>query len=222
MAKLAIFDIDGTLLDSNDAHALSWLAAFESQGITVPYDRIRQGIGMGGDHFLKETAHIEEKSPIGEAVGKEKDRVFKKDFADALRAFPRAGDLVRELQKRGFQIAVATSAEHGDMKMSLDRIGISDSVTIHACADNVSKTKPDPDLLHSAVDKAGVHPRDAIFIGDTPYDIEAGRRAGVKTIGICAGGCTAEELLGATEVYSDPAELLELLDGSILRKADTV
>lgn len=203
-----LIDVDGTLLDSNAAHAQAWAQALQEHGINTDESRIRPLIGMGGDKLLPAVAKVEAGSSRGRAMTSRKQELF-----DALlpRLLPTRGAraLVEHLRRHGLEIVIATSAGGDEVSGLLQRAGIDDLIPKRTSSDDVDDSKPDPDVVKAALARAGATPDEAVFIGDTPYDIEAGNRAGVGVIGVrCGGYWQDSDLRGALTIVDDPADLL--------------
>ena len=207
-----LFDIDGTLVDSNDAHAGAWIKAFQEHGVTVDPDHVRLCIGMGGDKLMPEVSGIEEDSPRGEAIAKRRGEIFKEDFLPHLKPFAGASDLVAAIKKLGLTSIAASSASKKDLKALLAVAKVDSLLDDSTSSDDAEDSKPDPDIIQAALGKAKASPAEAIMIGDTPYDIEAASRAGVDTIAFRSGGWPDEELRGAIAIYDGPWDLLAKLD----------
>ena len=213
--KAIILDIDGTLVDSNDAHARSWQQAMKAYNYDVPYDQIRPLIGMGGDQLLPRVTGVEESSELGEKIAQKRKSIFHEEFLPHLQPFPGVRDLLQRLRDDGYRLLVATSATEEDLKPLLEITGASDLIDDTTSSSDADRSKPNPDIVQAALEKAGVDASDAIMIGDTPYDIQAAARSGVRIIGLRGGGW--QELPGALAVYDDPADLLRRYDDSPLR-----
>lgn len=209
-----IFDIDGTLIDSNDAHAEAWRLGLKENGIEVDFASVRKLIGMGGDQLLPVIADIDSESDLGREASKAKERIFKERFLGTLRPFPEARELVAELSGRGLKLAVASSAAKRELSEFLAIIGVEDYFEATTSADDAESSKPEPDIVLAALRRLGLSGDEVIMIGDTPYDIEAAERAGVRSIAVRCGGWKDRELSGASAVYDDPKDLLAKLDRS--------
>ena len=214
-----IFDVDGTLVDSNDAHARAWVAAFAEHGITVAYESVRRAIGMGGDKLMPLVAGLEEDSPEGKRIAKRRGEIFRAVWLPQLKPFPRTRELVRRVSESGVSLAVASSATEEELHPLLDAAGVSDLIPTRTSSDDAEKSKPDPDILKAALQRTGCSAEQAIMIGDTPYDVEAAGRAGVRIIALECGGWGRADLRNATEVYRDASELLDRYEVSILARA---
>jgi HAD superfamily hydrolase (TIGR01509 family) len=212
-----LLDIDGTLIDSNDAHARSWVETFAEFGYDVPFEKVRPLIGMGGDKLLAEAVGVEEESDEGKQMSRRRRERFLADYLPTLRPFPKARALVERMRDDGLTIVVATSANEDEMTPLLERAGVADLVEAATSSSDAEHSKPDPDIVKAALDRAG-HPAGAtVMLGDTPYDVEAAGRAGVAVIAFrCGGWWTDADLAGAIAIYDGPADLLARLDRSPL------
>jgi len=210
-----ILDVDGTLVDSNDAHARAWVQAFADHGITVAFDLVRRAIGMGGDKLMPAVAGIEEDSETGEKIGERRGEIFRQSFLPHLQPFPGVRALVERFAQDGFALAVASSAKKEELDPLLDVAGVSTLLPQRTSSDDAERSKPDPDIVQAALKQAGTDPAASIMLGDTPYDVEAALRAGIRIVGLECGGWGRSDLKGAAEVYRDPADLLQRYDGSI-------
>jgi HAD superfamily hydrolase (TIGR01549 family) len=214
--KTVLFDIDGTLVDSNYLHIDTWDRALTAVGHPVDVWRIHRAIGMDSGKLLERLLG-EKADSLGESA-KEQHSALYMASADRLRAIGGANELVAELAKRGHQIVLATSAPEEELKMLLNVLDVDSSLTAVTSAEDVGTAKPDPDIIQSALDKVSVSADDAVMVGDSVWDIEAANRAGVVSVGLLSGGFGAEELrsAGAAAVYDSVADLLRQLDGSPL------
>ena len=212
--KAAILDVDGTLVDSNDAHAHAWVAAFDEAGIVVDFDAVRRSIGMGGDKLMPQVSGIDESSPMGDQISTRRGEIFTSTYLPALRAMPGARELVQHLLEQGYVIAVASSAAEDELQPLLQAAGVADLIHRRTSSDDAENSKPDPDILQAALREAGCEPSEAIMLGDTPYDVEAARRAKIAVVGLECGGWRQQDLAGAVAVYRDPAHLLVEFDRS--------
>jgi HAD superfamily hydrolase (TIGR01509 family) len=211
-----ILDVDGTLVDSNDAHARAWVEALKEGGFDVPFDRVRPLIGMGGDKLLPEVTGLQEEDPRAKRVGERRGEIFKARYLPSLRAFPRTRELLLRMRDQGLKLAVASSAEPEELKALLRIAGASDLIEGASSADDVESSKPDPDVVHAALGRLGLDPAEVVMIGDTPYDVEAATRAGVRAVAFRSGGWDHIRLAGALCVYDGPADLLARFDESPL------
>ena len=213
-----ILDIDGTLIDSNDAHAHSWIEAMAEQGYNVPFDKVRPLIGMGGDKVLPEVLGISKDSPQGKTIDQRRSEIFQQRYLSNVRAFPGAGELLQHMHDQGLKLVVATSSKQEELNKLLNIIGphVSDLFQQETTSSDAPQSKPNPEVVDVALQKSDLKPDTAIMIGDTAFDIEAAAKAGVKTIAFRCGGWSDSDLKGAIAIYNDPADLLAHYDESPL------
>ncbi len=204
-----LFDIDGTLIDSNNAHATAWMRALREYGRRVDITQVRPLIGMGGDKLLPAIAGIEEDSPDGKAIAARKKQLFNQ-MLPWLSATRGARSLLEYLRDRGIDRVIATSAGDEEMEALLKQAGVDDLVAKRATKDDAAESKPDPDIVCAALARARSGPESSVMIGDTPYDIEAATRAGIKSVALrCGGHWSDEDLRGALYIFDDPQDLLD-------------
>jgi HAD superfamily hydrolase (TIGR01509 family) len=211
-----IFDIDGTLVDSNDAHANAWVDTFAEAGYDVPFDVVRPLIGMGGDKLLPDTIGLKHDSREGKALSARRSEVFREKYLPGLRALRGSRALVERVRRDGLKPVVATSAKDEELKGLLKAAEVADLMEEKATASDAKRSKPDPDIVEAAIKQAEIGASELIMIGDTPYDVEAAARAGVRIIGFRSGGWKDADLAGAVEIYDGPAHLLERYSSSVL------
>jgi HAD superfamily hydrolase (TIGR01509 family) len=211
-----IFDIDGTLVDSNDAHAQSWVDTFAEPGYNVPFDVVRPLIGMGGDKLLPKTIGIRHDSEEGKKLTTRRSEIFRKKYLPHLRPLEGSRALVARVRADGLKPIVATSAKDEELKGLLKAAEVADLMEEKATASDAKRSKPDPDIVEAAIEQAGIEAGDLVMIGDTPYDVEAAQRAGVRVIGFRSGGWKDADLAGAVEIYDGPAHLLANYASSLL------
>lgn len=203
-----IFDVDGTLVDSNDAHARAWVDALRDAGIVVELATVRRLIGMGGDKLLPEISGLSTESDQGKKIVRSRSEIFRASYQKTIRAFPGARELFLALAGDGVRLAVASSAREDELEPLLDIAGVNDLVEQKISSSDVESSKPDPDVVHAAIDRLGAAPATARLVGDTPYDLEAARRAGVGFIGFRSGGWADIDLDGALAIFDGPAAML--------------
>jgi HAD superfamily hydrolase (TIGR01509 family) len=208
------------LVRSNAEHARTWHEALAHAGVKVPLAVVRSLIGMGGDKILPHLAGLRDDSRAGKAIARDRARRFDRRFAK-VKPYPKARELIEALLARGIKVGVASSASRKDLRRTLDLVGVSELLSFQICADDAPESKPDPGIVTRAVKKAGVPKRRILFVGDTPYDVEAAALAGICCAAVLCGGVGAPVplggsyralLSGAIAHYADPAAMLaELL-----------
>jgi HAD superfamily hydrolase (TIGR01509 family) len=216
--KAVLFDIDGTLVDSNYLHIDAWDRALTEVGHPVNTWRIHRAIGMDSGKLL-EALLEDDVEALGDRAKEAHTRLYEA-AGDRLRSFGQAQELLRTLAERGYEVVLATSAPENELEMLRRTLDVEDAIATLTSAEDVAEAKPSPDIVQVALQKAGVAPDEAIFVGDTVWDVEAAGRAGVATIGLRSGGVSEGELrdAGAVAVYDDAAHLLAELDSSLLRR----
>lgn len=213
-----ILDVDGTLVDSNDAHARAWVDAFAEYGITVAYEPVRRAIGMGGDKLMPVVAGITEDSPEGQKIAERRGQIFKDVWLPRLQPFPGARALLERLTADGFTLAVASSAKESELHALLEVARVADLIPTRTSSDDADRSKPDPDIVRAPVKRAGCPRERTAMIGDTPYDVEAANRAHIQIIALTCGGWAPKDLETAAAIYADPADLLNQYPSSILAR----
>jgi HAD superfamily hydrolase (TIGR01549 family) len=218
--KAAIFDLDGTLLDSVDLHALAWQEALLKFGHEVSFEKVRGQIGKGGDKLIPVFLSADDQRDHGEELEEWRGSRFKTEYLPLVRPFSAVPDLLRRVREAGLQIAIASSAKKDEVDNYLDIARIIDLVDLTTSSDDVEESKPAPDIFEIVLKKLKIESAGAVAIGDTPYDAEAAGKAEVRTVGVLCGGFTEDELrkAGCAEVYPGPAALLACFERSLLRK----
>lgn len=210
----AIFDIDGTLVDSVDLHARAWQEAFEHFGYKLPFEEVRHEIGKGSDKLIPDLIGKDEARLVFDDLDKFRGKLWKSKYLDLVRPFPQVRELFEWIMRDGKQIVLASSAKSDELKRYKQIAGIDDLIEDEKgeiSADDVDRSKPSPDAIHAALDKLDCpDPKSVVMVGDTPWDVMAATKAGVKTIAVLCGGFLEEELLGAgaIAIYDDPADLV--------------
>ncbi|WP_042938274.1 HAD family hydrolase [Rhodococcus sp. AW25M09] len=209
-----LFDIDGTLVDSNFVHVSAWSRAFREAGRQVSAWRIHRCIGMDGSKLLESLVGSSDSALAAEAK-----RLHGEYYAAAstdLEVLPGARELLADIQSRGITVVLATSAPEAELSTLRDLLDVEDSVAVVTSGEDAEVAKPEPDIIAVALERAGVEPPRAVMVGDSVWDIEAAGRAGVRAIGVLSGGISRAELLdaGAVAVFDDPADLLANIENS--------
>ncbi len=213
MAKLeaVLFDIDGTLLDSNDANAYAWRKTFLEFGKDVPQPEIRASIGKGGDNLLPDFFSAEELEKLEETLGDRRSEIYQNDLLPKMKPFSLGRELGLRLRGDGIRIALASSAKAEELEVSKSLIGFEDLVEAETSTDDAENSKPDPDIFLAALKRLGnPDPARCLVVGDTPYDVRAARKAGMRAVAVLCGGFSRESLeeAGALALFGSPAELL--------------
>ncbi len=211
MPRAAILDVDGTLVDTNYHHALAWFRAFRKHGIVLPVWRLHRHVGMGGDKFVAALAGEEVEERLGDELRDEWERLFG-EVIDEVEPLDGARELVEDLKGRGLSVLLASSAIQEHLDHFLDLLDARELLDGWTTKDDVEATKPEPDLVQAALEKAGTG--EATMLGDTPWDVEAARKAGVETVCLVIGGFSEQELrdAGAAAVFESVEELRGRLD----------
>jgi HAD superfamily hydrolase (TIGR01509 family) len=217
MSSAVLFDIDGTLLDSNYLHALAWRRAFVDLGRNVPTARVHRHIGQGSELLLRELLPAADEATLAAAEKGHAEHF--QALKPELRAFDGARELLAAVAQRGPRVVLASSASALELPALLDALGGTEHVDVVTSSEDVTDAKPDPEIFRVAMARAGVSAGQAIAIGDTVWDVAAARRAGIGCVGVLTGGISRAELdeAGALAVYQDATDLLRGLDSGPLR-----
>jgi HAD superfamily hydrolase (TIGR01549 family) len=222
--KAVIFDVDGTLVDSVDLHAEAWQLAFEKFGKIVSFAEVRRQIGKGSDQLLPVFFSERELAEFGRELDSYRSELFKKDFLPRVKGFPRVRELFERIL-RDKQIALASSAKADELATYKRLAGIDDLINKETSSDDADKSKPFPDIFAAALAQLqNIAARDAIAVGDTPYDAQAAGKIQLSTIGVTCGGWPEQELrrAGCIAVYSGPGDLLNHYDESPLGQSQSM
>ncbi|MEO5818545.1 MAG: HAD family hydrolase [Gemmatimonadaceae bacterium] len=205
--RVVLFDIDGTLVDSNDAHTRAWIGALAEHGYEVLFEQLRPLIGMGGDKLLPTLVGLDHESGEATRIGETRRELFKRELP-MLRPTRGARDLLALLESEGLELVIATSAREEEVQLLLEQAGVADLITAKASADDAERSKPDPDIVQAALRKSGRYAGHSLMIGDTPYDIAAASGARVPAIALrCGGWWSDDDFRGAIAIYDDPGDL---------------
>jgi HAD superfamily hydrolase (TIGR01509 family) len=210
-----ILDIDGTLVDSNEAHVQAWTRAFSEHGFNVPAEKVRRLVGMGGDNLVPAAVGLADEDPRNQSLRDRQGELFKEKLP-TLRPFPRVKELLQRMKEEGLELVVATSSNPDQMKALLEIAGVTDLLEDAASKGDAKSSKPDPDIVQAALDRIGLPAGEVVMLGDTPYDIEAAGQIGIRTLALRCGGFTDEDLAGALALYDHAADLLARYDSSPL------
>ena len=207
----AILDVDGTLVDTNYHHALAWYRAFREQEIVVPLWRLHRHVGMGGDKYVVAVAGEAVEEELGETLRTRWEQLFT-ELLPEVEPLAGARELIVRLKERGHAVVLASSSVRAHFDAFVDeKLRARDLADDWTTKDDVEASKPDPDLVAAALEKAGT--RRAVMVGDTPWDCESARKAGIETICVMTGGFSEAELrgAGAVAVFESMHELRERL-----------
>jgi HAD superfamily hydrolase (TIGR01509 family) len=212
---VAILDIDGTLVDTNYQHAIAWYRAFRAHGFVVQLWKIHRHIGMGGDQLVASLIGEEADEEHGESIRDAEKQAYM-DLIDEVAPLEGARELIVALKERGHTVILASSAKADEADHYVDLLVVRDLVDGWTTSADVEQTKPQPDLVLAALEKAGGG--DAVMVGDSTWDCEAAKRAKIKSVGVLTGGFSEKELrdAGAAGVYQSIVEMRRDLDGTPL------
>jgi HAD superfamily hydrolase (TIGR01549 family) len=214
--KGVIFNMDGTLIDSNEAHVQAWLEAFQKEGFEVRAEQVRPLIGMGGDNLVETLLGISPDDPKSKALSEAWKESFQQNYLANVQPFPKVRELFQHMKNVGLRMVIASSAKKDILEPLLEKLNVKEFIGGATSADDAERSKPEPDLIEAALDKLGLEPREVAMIGDTPYDVQAASKAHVRTIAFRSGGFSDEDLAGAVEIYDSPADLLQNFEKSTL------
>jgi HAD superfamily hydrolase (TIGR01549 family) len=218
MPPAAILDVDGTLVDTNYQHAIAWYRAFHRHGIVLPVWRIHRSIGMGGDQLVASLTSEKVDEQQGDDI-RDAEKELYSELIEEVEPLEGAKELIAELKQRGHAVVLASSAKEDEIEHYIDLLEARELADDWTMSDDVDATKPEPDLIEAAVKKSGQD--EAVMIGDSTFDCEAAKRAGVETVAVLTGGFSEEELResGAVMVFRSIAELQDGLDESPLTRS---
>jgi HAD superfamily hydrolase (TIGR01509 family) len=213
MAQTAILDIDGTLVDTNYQHAVAWYRAFRQNDVVLPVWRIHRHIGMGGDQVIAALTDERTDEEKGDDI-RAAEKALYLAMIEEVEPLEGARDLIVRLKDAGKTVVMASSAKDDEVDHYLDLLDARELADDWTTSADVEQTKPEPDLVKAALDKADAEPGDAVMLGDTPWDCEAAKRAGVETVALMTGGFAEQELTdaGAVAVFESVPELLERIE----------
>jgi HAD superfamily hydrolase (TIGR01509 family) len=205
--EAVLFDVDGTLIDSNYHHALAWYRAFRRHDVVLPMWRIHRAVGMGGDQLVPALAGPELDEEQGDYIRAARDEIYRSGLMDEVAPLEGGHELIAELKDRGLQVVLASSSPKDELERYLDLLDAGELADAWTTKDDVDATKPAPDLILAALEKAQTE--SAVLVGDTPWDVEAASKAGVETVCVITGGWSKQELreAGAIAVFESVDEL---------------
>jgi HAD superfamily hydrolase (TIGR01509 family) len=210
---VAVLDIDGTLVDTNYHHAIAWYRAFREHGIVLPVWRIHRHIGMGGDQLVAALTDDQTEREHGDKIRETETKCYF-ELIDEVETMDGSRELIEHIKQRGHTVVLASSAKEAEVDHYLDLLDARELADAWTTSADVEATKPAPDLVTAALDRAGGSSDDAVMIGDTPWDVKAAGGAGVQTLAVLTGGFSVHELreAGAVDVFDSVRELCERLD----------
>jgi len=207
-----LFDVDGTLVDSNDAHARCWMEAFAEFGKDFEYEVVRHQIGKGGDLLVPDLLNAREMRSFGEKVKKFRGKLFKERFLADVKPFPGAKRCLRELHERGIKLALASSANPDEVKYYTKLLEAEDLLEGTTSKGDAEFSKPSPEIFRAALDRIGTDPALTLVAGDTPYDVLAAHRVPLPVAAVLCGGFERELLAKAEFLFEDVQELTGKID----------
>lgn len=213
-APAVLFDVDGTLVDSNYLHVYAWQRAFDSEGMHVAAWRIHRGIGMDGETLVRKLSD-DAPADVQDRLSEGHSRYYS-ELKPLLAPLPGARELLRRVADLGLQVVLASSAPEDELETLRKVLDCDDVISETTSSHDVDTAKPEPGIVQVALDRAGVTADEAVFVGDAIWDAKAARHAGVPSVGVLSGGTSAAELqaAGASQTFSDPQNLLEQLDST--------
>lgn len=217
MVQGVIFDVDGTLVLSNDQHAKAWVDAFAEFGYDVPFERVRPLIGMGGDKLMPEVVPgLNDEEGRGKEIAKRRKEIFKTRYLHTLTPANGSRQLLEHLKNARVKVVIGSSATSEELSSLLQAAQVEELVEDATTSSDAEESKPAPDIVGVALDKLKLAPEQAIMIGDTPYDIESAKGCSVGVIAVRCGGFSDDQLAGALAIYDDPADILAHIKDSPL------
>ena len=207
-----IFDIDGTLVDSNDLHAEAWVEAFAKYGKEFPFDVIRQQMGKGGDLLVPDMLQAREMRKFGEQLTKDRGELFKKKYMPRVKPFPWARSCFEELSARGIKLALASSSNEEEVDYYTGLLGVAGLLEGSTSKGDAETSKPSPEIFRAALERIGTSEERTLTVGDTPYDILASHRVPLPVAAVLSGGFERDVLAKAEFLYDDVRELVRKID----------
>ncbi|WAL61372.1 HAD family hydrolase [Thermocoleostomius sinensis] len=212
-----ILDIDGTLVLSNDIHAQAWVEAFAAFSYDIAFEQVRPLMGMGGDHVIPLLVpDLNDEDGDGKAIADRRKALILNELGQKIVSANGSRDLVLKLQAEELKLTIASSAKPEELDLLLKAAQVDDLLHEATTSADADESKPAPGIIEAALQKSKFDPNQVVMLGDTPYDIEAAGKAGVRMIAMRCGGFSDDELAGAIAIYNDPADLLQHYDQSPL------
>ena len=216
MTLAALLDVDGTLVDTNYQHVVAWHRAFRQHGQIIPAWRIHRHVGMGGDHLVEKLCGKEVEDELGDDI-RSAEKALYLTFIEEVEPMEGARELIDDLKERGHKVILCSSAKDNEVDHYLDLLEVREVVDGWTTSADVEATKPEPDLIKAALDKAGT--QTGVMVGDSTWDVEAAKNAGLETVALLTGGFSEQELrdFGAVAVFESIPDLRKKLDDTPLR-----
>ena len=211
-SKGILFDIDGTLVDSNEAHARCWLEAFAHFGKELPYDVVRHQIGKGGDLLVPDLLNAREMRRFGEKLKKYRSTRYREEYMPHVRPFPRVRERFEELRRVGFRLALASSSDEEEVEYYTQLLGVGDLIEGSTSKGDAELSKPSPEIFRAALERAGSDPERTIAVGDTPYDVLAAHRIPLPVAAVLSGGFERPLLAKAELLFAGVEDLVREID----------
>ncbi len=214
-----LFDVDGTLVDSNYLHTVAWWQAFRRMDLDVPMSAVHRAIGMGGDKLVEHLLGEDRDKDQDEKLDATHGAIFS-TWWPSLRSFDGARELLLACAEKELTVVLASSASEPELKVLRTVIDADSAIAAATSSSDAEESKPSPDILQAALDSSSLTAQDTIFVGDSVWDVKAAAELEIPTIGLLSGGTSEAELrdAGASEIWNDPRELLENLETSMLGK----
>ena len=212
MIKAIIFDLDGTLVDSVKYHAEAWVKAFQKYGYDFSHETLSQQIGKGSEYIVGELLSSEEAEKLHSDIAEYRKQYYQDNLLEKVKPFPKVKELFKTIKDDKIKIVLASSARTETIEHYKQLLEIEDLIDGATSTDDVEKSKPEPDIFISALDKLGdIAAEEVIVVGDSPYDAIAAKKANLKTIGLLGGGFSRQTLTdaGCVAIYRDPADLYD-------------
>ncbi len=203
--QAVLLDVDGTLVDSNDAHA--WVEALAEHDVEVGWSQVRRLIGMGGDRIVELLVGLPRDADANEEIGARRAEIFRERWLRTITPFPRTRDFMLLLRAEGYHYAIASAARGEELTALLEIADIADLCEVATTSSDVEESKPHPDIVEATLARLPVERHRAVMIGDTPYDLAAARGAYIDMIGVTTGGWTRDALAGCVGVFAGVADL---------------
>ena len=219
--KGVLLDIDGTLVESNDAHAQAWVEAFAAYEYNVQFDQVRPLIGMGADQLVPRLIpELSGEEGEGKQIADRRKELILNKFGETLHPTPGARQLIEKLKQDGYELIISSSATTEELSVLLKAAQVEDVLdqNMATTSSDAKASKPAPDLIEATLKKGQLKADEAILLGDAPYDIQAANAAGVGVIAFRTGGFSDQQLANAIAIYDSPADLLAHYDQSVLVK----